>query len=63
MMKWLLHLSSYGQGWQVETGYWVIKRRLGEVVRATSYHRRRRLLLLKAITLNLILLACLALFY
>lgn len=63
MMKRFLHLSAYGQRWQVETGYSMIKRRLGEVVRATTYHRRRKLLLLKAITLNVMLLAWIALFY
>lgn len=63
MMKRFLHLSVYGQRWQVETGYSMIKRRLGEVVRATTYHRRRKLLLLKAITLNVMLLAWIALFY
>lgn len=63
MMKRFLHLSSYGQRWQVETSYSMIMRRLGEVVRATTYHRRRKLLLLQAIALNLILLACLTLFY
>ena len=63
MMKRFLHLSHYGQRWQVETGYSMIKRRLGEVVRSVTYHGRRRLLLLKAITLNLLLLAWLVLFY
>lgn len=63
MMKRFLHLSDYGQRWQVETGYSMIKRRLGEVVRATTYHGRRRLLLLKAVTLNLMLLTWLAVFY
>lgn len=63
MMKRFLHLSHYGQRWQVETGYSMIKRRIGEVVRATTYHRRRRLLLLKAVTLNIMLLALLILFY
>lgn len=63
MMKRFLHLSHYGQRWQVETGYSMIKRRLGEVVRAIAYHGRRKLLLLKAITMNLMLLAWLTLFY
>jgi len=63
MMKRFLHLSNYGQRWQVETGYSMIKRRIGEVVRAMSFHRRRRLMLLKAVTLNIMLLAFLLLFY
>ena len=63
MMKRFLHLSNYGQRWQVETGYSMIKRRLGEVVAAMTYHRRRKLLLLKSITLNLMLLDRHILFY
>ena len=41
----------------------MIKRRLGEVVRATACHRRRKLMLLKSITLNIMLLVLLAVFY
>lgn len=63
MMKRFLHLSHYGQRWQVETGFSMIKRRIGEVVRATTYHRRRKLMLLKAVTLNLMLLTWIRLFY
>jgi len=63
MMKRFLHLSQYGQRWQAETGFSVIKRRLGEAVRAMTYHRRRKLMLLKSITLNLMLLRWAGLFY
>ena len=63
MMKRFLHLSHYGQRWQVETGFSMIKRRIGEVVRARTYQRRRKLMLLKAVTLNIMLLCYRRLFY
>lgn len=63
MMKRHLAQSCYGQRWQVETGFSMIKRRIGEVVMATTYHGKRRLLLLKAVTLNIMLLSWIALFY
>lgn len=64
-MKRHLAQSLYGQRWQVETGFSMIKRRVSEVTLAVTYHRRRRLLLLKVITLNLMLLCFIfiALFY
>lgn len=46
----------YGQRWQVETVFSMIKRRLGETVSARSYHRQNRALLLKAITHNVLIL-------
>ena len=48
--------SNYGQRWQSETVFSMIKRQHGEVVRARSYWRRCRLLLLKVLTHNLSLL-------
>jgi hypothetical protein len=62
-MKRHLGQSSYGQRWQAETGFSMIKRRVSEVALATTYHGKRRLLLLKVITLNLMLLCYIALFY
>jgi hypothetical protein len=62
-MKRHLAQSSYGQRWQAETGFSMIKRRVSEVALAMTYHRKRRLLLLKTITLNLMLLCYIALFY
>ena len=52
-MKRHLHNSRYGQRWQVETVFSMIKRCSGEVVDARTHHRRRRLLHLKALTHNL----------
>ena len=52
-MKRHLHESRYGQRWQVETVYSMIKRLSGEVVNARTYWRRCRLLLLKTLTHNI----------
>jgi hypothetical protein len=52
-MKRHLHESRYGQRWQVETVYSMIKRLSGEVVDARSYWRRCRLLLLRTLTHNI----------
>ena len=56
-MKRHLHHSRYGQRWQVETVYSMIKRLSGEVVNARTYWRRCRLLLLKTLTHNISILA------
>jgi len=55
-MKRHLHESRYGQRWQVETVYSMIKRLSGEVVNARTYWRRCRLLLLKTLTHNITIL-------
>ena len=55
-MKRHLHESRYGQRWQVETVYSMIKRLSGEVVNARTYWRRCRLLLLKVLTHNITIL-------
>jgi hypothetical protein len=49
--------GSYGQRWQAETGFSMIKRRLGTTVNARSYWSQCRELLLIAITYNILLLA------
>jgi transposase len=55
---------TYGQRWQVETVFSMIKRRLGAVLGARSHRRQMRALMLKAITHNiLILLPAMELFY
>lgn len=56
-MKRHLKQSRYGQRWQVETVYSMIKRLSGEVVNARSHRRRSRLLLLKTLTHNISILA------
>jgi hypothetical protein len=52
-MKRHLGQSRYGQRWQVEAVYSMIKRLSGEVVNARTYWRRCRLLLLKVLTHNI----------
>ena len=52
-MKRHLGQSRYGQRWQVETVYSMIKRLSGEVVNARTYWHRCRLLLLKTLTHNI----------
>lgn len=47
----------YGQRWQVETVFSMIKRKLGSALRARKYHSQGRELRLKAITLNIMILA------
>lgn len=46
----------YGQRWQVETVFSMIKRRLGATVNARSDRRQRRAMLLKAIVHNVLIL-------
>ena len=47
----------YGQRWQAETGFSMIKRRLGTAVQARSYWSQCRELMLLALTHNLLILA------
>ncbi len=56
VMSQRLHLTCYGQRWQVETTNSMIKRRLGSAVNARSYWSQSRTLLLKAVTLNILIL-------
>jgi len=51
-----LHLTNYGQRWQDETVFSMIKRRQGSAVHATSYWSQCRGLMLKAITHNILIL-------
>ncbi len=44
--------TNYGQRWQVESVFSMIKRNLGDAVHARSYHAQCRELLLKAVTHN-----------
>lgn len=53
----------YGQRWQVETVFSMIKRRLGETLNARSYHRQNRAILLKVITHNLMIVLRIEVFY
>jgi hypothetical protein len=48
----------YGQRWQVETVFSMIKRRLSETLNARSYQRQNRALMLKVITHNLMIVLC-----
>lgn len=56
VMSQRIHLTCYGQRWQVETTNSMIKRRLGSAVNARSYWSQSRTLLLKAVTLNILIL-------
>lgn len=49
------HYCRYGQRWQAETGFSMIKRRLGSYVRGHSYWSQCRDLMLLAITYNIML--------
>ena len=51
-----LHLTRYGQRWQVETVFWMIKRRLGSALRARGYWSQRRAMTLHALTHNILIL-------
>ncbi len=53
----------YGQRWQVETVFSMIKRRLGASVNARSDRRQRRAMLLKAIVHNILVVFDCKLFY
>jgi hypothetical protein len=48
--------KTYGQRWQVETVFSMIKRRQGECLRATTYHAQCRAITLKALTHNVMIL-------
>ena len=56
LMSQRLHLTCYGQRWQVETTVSMIKRRLGSAVNARSYWAQCRALMLKAVTHNILIL-------
>ena len=56
-MKSRLHLTRYSQRWQVETVNSMIKRLLGSALRARSYWSRCREILLRALTLNTMIIA------
>jgi hypothetical protein len=56
VMSQRLHLTCYGQRWQAETTNSMIKRRLGSAVNARSYWSQCRALMLKAVTLNILIL-------
>ena len=58
LMSQRLHLTSYGQRWQDETVFSMIKRRLGSAVNATTYWSQCRALMLKAVTHNVLIALC-----
>ena len=51
-----LHETEYGQRWQVETAFSMIKRNLGEAVNATSYGSQCPAMRLLAVTHNIMIL-------
>lgn len=56
LMSQRLHLTCYGQRWQVETAVSMIKRRQGSAVNARTYWSQCRALMLKAVTHNILIL-------
>jgi Transposase DDE domain len=54
--QWETYKHRYGQRWQVETLFSMLKRMLGSALRAIRHHNRLREMLLRAITLNIIIL-------
>jgi DDE family transposase len=57
-MKQRFPKRQYGQRWQVETVHSMIKRVLGAALRARSYWSQSREIILKALTLNVMILRC-----
>jgi Transposase DDE domain len=55
-MQTRLHLTRYGQRWQVETVNSMLKRLLGSALRARTYWTQCREILLRSITLNVMIL-------
>jgi hypothetical protein len=53
-----LHLSNYGQRWQDETVFSMMKRRLGSAVNARAYWSQCRALMLKAVAHNILVVLC-----
>ena len=58
-MKSRIHLTRYGQRWQVETVNSMLKRLLGSALRARTYWNQQREMFLMVLTLNIMLLAAL----
>ena len=52
------YLTRYGQRWQDETVFSMVKRRLGSAVSATTYWSHCRALMLKAVTHNVLIMLC-----
>lgn len=55
LMRFRLNKKKYGQRWQVETVFSMIKRRIGEATAARTYHSQCRALLLKVVTHNILI--------
>ena len=58
LMSQRIHLTSYGQRWQAETVFSMMKRRLGSAVNARSYWSQCRALMLKAVAHNVLVVLC-----
>jgi hypothetical protein len=58
-----LHLTRYGQRWQVETVNSMLKRLMGSSLRARTYHSQCRELRLRAVVLNVMIIKRRRLFY
>ena len=53
----------YGQRWQIETVFSMLKRLMGSALRARGYHSQCREIVLRVITLNLMILLCLSMMF
>jgi Transposase DDE domain len=62
-MKRRLDRKKYGQRWQTETANSMIKRRLGSALRARSYWTQCREIILRVIAHNVMIVACIRVFY
>ena len=62
-MKSHLQQTGYGQRWQVETVFSMIKRRLGDTLHARTHHTQRRAAWLKVLAHNILLLRRQRVFY
>jgi len=58
LMKHRFPKKTYGQRWQIETVFSMLKRNLGSALRARSYHSQNRELRLRVLTHNLGILLC-----
>ena len=63
LMSQRIHLRPYGQRWQVQTVFSMIKRNQGAVIAAHSYHARNREMRLAVLTHNIGILLVKWLFY
>ncbi len=62
-MKQRFPKKTYGQRWQIETVFSMLKRNLGSALRARQYHSQTREIRARILTHNLAILLCICMFY